>query len=154
MLGVFSESGLKKHISGMYLPVINGYVEELRETLGIGYRIVFDANYDCKVYEFGEEIRYRTMSKGERKKADIAVTLAFLKILKTKVNDINMLFLDEVLSGIDVESCNKLLVIFKKFARDLGLNVFIVHHANLESSIVDSVMEIRKQNGFSHFADE
>lgn len=154
VLGVFSESGLKKHISGMYLPVINGYVEELRETLGIGYRIVFDANYDCRVYEFGEEIRYRTMSKGERKKADIAVTLAFLKILKTKVNDINMLFLDEVLSGIDVESCNKLLVIFKKFARDLGLNVFIVHHANLESSIVDSVMEIRKQNGFSHFADE
>lgn len=153
VLGVFSENGVKKYISNIYIPVINKYVEELREKLGIGCRIVFDSNYNCKLFALGEEISYKTMSKGERKKSDIAVTLAFLKILKTKINDINLLFLDEVLSGIDVASCNTLLGIFKDFSKELGLNMFVVHHANLENSIVDKVLEIKKQNGFSHFVE-
>ena len=151
VLGVFSENGVKKYISNIYVPIINKYVEELRNELGIGCKIVFDSNYNCKLFSLGEEISYKTMSKGERKKSDIAVTLAFLKILKTKINDINLLFLDEVLSGIDVASCNKLLEIFKGFSKDLGINMFVVHHANLENSIVDRVLEIKKQNGFSHF---
>jgi hypothetical protein len=31
--------------------------------------------------------------------------------------------------------------------------MFVVHHANLENSIVDRVLEIKKQNGFSHFVE-
>lgn len=150
--GIFSENGLKQYISNIYVPVINKYVEEVRERLGVYHRIVFDTNYDCKLYYLGEEVGYKTLSKGERKKADIAVTLAFLKIMKTKVSDINLLFLDEVLSGIDVGSCNELLTIFREYSRDMNLNIYIVHHANLESANVDSVIEIVKKNGFSRFA--
>ena len=153
VVGVFSENGVKKYISNMYIPTINKYVDDLRNELDISCKIVFDANYNCRLFSLGEEVGYKTMSKGERKKSDIAVTLAFLKIIKTKINDINMLFFDEFLSGIDVESCNTLLGIFKSFSKELGLNMFVVHHANLENSIVDKVLEIKKQNGFSHFVE-
>lgn len=153
VLGVFSETGLKQYISNMYIPIINKCVEELREKLNIGYKILFDINYNCKLFYLGEEVSYKTLSNGERKKSDIAVTLAFLKIMKTKINDINLLFLDEVLSGIDVGSCNELLDIFKDFSKELNMNMFIVHHANLENSTVDRVLEVKKQNSFSHFVE-
>ena len=137
--GVFSNDGLKQYISDIYVPMINGYVEGACTQLGINYRIVFDTGYACSIWSLGEEVPYSTLSTGERKKVDIAVTLAFLQIVKSRVPDINILFLDEVLTNIDVESCNDMLRIFKKFADDNGLSIYIVHHANLDSVYADNV---------------
>ena len=152
--GVFSNDGLKQYISDIYVPMINGYVEGACTQLGINYRIVFDTGYACSIWSLGEEVPYSTLSTGERKKVDIAVTLAFLQIVKSRVPDINILFLDEVLTNIDVESCNDMLRIFKKFADDNGLSIYIVHHANLDSVYADNVVEIEKRNGFSNFVGE
>lgn len=149
--GVFSNDGLKQYISDIYVPLINGYVEGVCSQLGISYRIVFDTGYNCTIWSLGEEVSYTTLSNGERKKIDIAVTLAFLQIIKTKVSDINVLFLDEVLSSIDVGSCNEMLKIFKTFASDNGVSIYMVHHANLDSTYVDKVIEVEKRNGFSNF---
>ena len=148
---IFSETGLKQYISNIYVPMINTYVSEVCDKLGIPYRVVFTTGYDCIITFMGDEISYRTLSNGERKKIDIAVTLAFLKIIKTKISDINILFLDEVLSSIDVSSCNELLRIFHDFSKDTSLRIYMVHHANLDSTWVDNIIEIEKQNGFSHF---
>ncbi len=149
--GVFSNDGLKQYISDIYVPLINGYVEGVCSQLGISYRIVFDTGYNCTIWSLGEEVSYTTLSNGERKKIDIAVTLAFLQIIKTKISDINVLFLDEVLSSIDVGSCNEMLKIFKTFASDNGVSIYMVHHANLDSTYVDKVIEVEKRNGFSNF---
>ncbi len=148
---IFSETGLKQYLSNIYVPMINTYVSEVCDKLGIPYRVVFTTGYDCIITFMGDEISYRTLSNGERKKIDIAVTLAFLKIIKTKISDINILFLDEVLSSIDVSSCNELLRIFHDFSKDTSLRIYMVHHANLDSTWVDNIIEIEKQNGFSHF---
>lgn len=148
---IFSENGLKEYISNIYIPIINSYVTNICEKLSIPYKVLFTKGYDCEISFMGEVVKYKTLSNGERKKIDIAVTLAFLKIIKTKVSDINLLFLDEVLSSIDVSSCNELLKIFYDFSVDTKLRTYIVHHANLDSNNVDNVIEIEKVNGFSHF---
>ena len=152
--GVFSNDGLKQYISDIYVPMINGYVEGACAQLGINYRVVFDTGYDCTIWSLGEEVPYSTLSTGEKKKVDIAVALAFLQIVKSRVPDINVLFIDEVLSNIDVESCNDMLRIFKRFADENGLSIYVVHHANLDSTYVDNVIEIEKRNGFSNFVTE
>lgn len=154
ILNIFSEKGLKQYISDMYVPFINSSIIEICERVGINYRIVFDNNYDCTIFHLGEVVKYKTLSTGERKKVDIAITLAFMHIIKTKISDINVLFLDEVLSGIDVSSCNELLKVFSGFSRDNNLNMYIVHHAVLDSTYVDKTIEIEKSNGFSHFVYE
>lgn len=148
---IFSETGLKQYISNIYVPLINNYVSDTCDKLGIFYKVNFTTGYDCEIKFMGEIINYKTLSTGERKKIDVAVTLAFLKIIKTKISDINILFLDEVLSSIDVESCNELIKIFSDFSKDVGLRIYMVHHANLDSSYVDNVIAVEKQNGFSHF---
>lgn len=153
VLNIFSEKGLKQYISDIYVPYINSSIIDICEKVGINYRIVFDNTYDCTIFYLGEVVKYKCLSTGERKKIDIAVTLAFLHIIKTKISDINVLFLDEVLSGIDVASCNELLKIFNGFSKDNGINMYIVHHAVLDSSFVDKTIEIEKSNGFSHFVE-
>lgn len=150
---IFSDKGLKRYISDMYVPYINSSIIDICERVGINYRIVFDNNYDCTLYQLGEVVKYKTLSRGEKKKVDIAVTLAFLHIIKTKISDINVLFLDEVLSGIDVSSCNELLKIFNSFSQDNSIDMYIVHHAVLDSTYVDKTIEIEKNNGFSHFVE-
>jgi len=148
---VFADTGLKQYISNIYVPLINNYVADVCAKLGIVYKVTFTTGYECEITFMGDEVSYKTLSTGERKKIDIAVTLAFLKIIKTKISDINILFLDEVLSSIDVSSCNELLKIFYDFSRDTNLRIYMVHHANLDSTWVDKVIEIEKHNGFSHF---
>ena len=148
---VFADTGLKQYISNIYVPLINNYVADVCAKLGIVYKVTFTTGYECEITFMGDEVNYKTLSNGERKKIDIAVTLAFLKIIKTKISDINILFLDEVLSSIDVSSCNELLKIFYDFSRDTNLRIYMVHHANLDSTWVDKVIEIEKHNGFSHF---
>lgn len=148
---VFSKNGLKRYINEYYVPMVNETLEDMRSRLNIDHRIIFDNEYNCRLYFMGEEVSYSTLSSGERKKCDIAASLAFLKIIKTKMNDVNLLFLDEVLSSIDVEYCNELLTLFKEFAQELHLNMFIVHHANLENANVSKVIEVVKHNNFSNF---
>lgn len=148
---IFSESGLKQYISNIYIPIINDYVSEICAKLGISYKVVFTTGYDCEISFMGDIVKYKTLSRGEKKKVDVAITLAFLKIIKTKLSDINILFVDEVLDGIDVSSCNEFLKIFYDFSNETNLRTYIVHHANLDSTWVDNVIEIEKQNGFSHF---
>lgn len=148
---IFSETGLKQYISNIYVPLINAYVTDVCEKLGVPYRVSFTTGYDCEISFMGESVPYTTMSTGERKKIDIAITLAFLKIIKTKISDINILFLDEVLSSIDVGSCNEMLRIFSDFAKEGDFRIYMIHHANLDSTWVDDIIEIEKRNGFSRF---
>lgn len=146
---VFSDSGLKEYIAGFYTPILNAYVEEMCYELEIPYKIKFDTNYNCEICNLGEEVNYDILSTGERKKLDIAITLAFLKILIQKVGDVNVLFLDEVLSSIDVSSCDELMKILSNFSKNNLINVFLIHHANLDSTYIDNIIEIEKQNSFS-----
>ena len=153
-LGVFSENGVKKFIGDIYAPMINSYVRDCCEKLDIRYRIEFDGNYECKIYSLGQEISYKTMSSGERRKADIAVTLAFLRMVKQRIGNINILVLDEVFAGIDVVSVNSMLELLHEYSREWGMNIFLVHHANLDSASVDRVIEVTRVNGFSNFTEE
>lgn len=152
-LAVFSESGVKRYIGNIYAPLINSYVKDICEKLDIKYKVVFDGNYDCKVYHLGREINYKTLSSGEKRKADVAVTLAFLRMVKHRIGNINILILDEVFAGIDVVSVNSMLELLHEYSREWGVNIYLVHHANLESASVDNVIEVKKVNGFSNFLD-
>ena len=150
-LAVFGEGGVKKYIGNIYAPMINSYIREIGERLGVIYRIEFDGNYECRIFHLGKEVNYRTLSTGERKKANVAVTLAFLRMVKQRIGNINILILDEIFSSIDIVSVNGMLSLIREYSREWGADIWLVHHANLETSEVDRVIEVGKVNGFSNF---
>jgi ABC-type Mn2+/Zn2+ transport system ATPase subunit len=57
---------------------------------------------------------------------------------------INILFLDEVFSSIDITSIYDVLRLLKEFAHEYKINVFLIHHAILEKSYFDKILRIEK----------
>ena len=64
-------------------------------------------------------------------------------LIKTK-KFINILFLDEVFSSIDVENISKILILLRSFANEFNVNIFVVHHAILNQEMFDRIIQIEK----------
>jgi ABC-type Mn2+/Zn2+ transport system ATPase subunit len=85
-----------------------------------------------------------TLSLGETKKINIAILVSYLKLIRTK-KFINILFLDEVFSSIDLEGIESILILLKSFANDYNVNIFVVHHALLNQENFDRILRINKE---------
>ena len=72
-------------------------------------------------------------------------------MVKQRIGNINILILDEIFSSIDIVSVNGMLSLIREYSREWGADIWLVHHANLETSEVDRVIEVGKVNGFSNF---
>ena len=66
------------------------------------------------------------------------------QIFEQQVEKINILFLDEVFSSIDIEGIDSILVLLKSFANEYNINIFVVHHAILNQEMFDRILKIKK----------
>ncbi len=143
MIKIFSNDGIKKNIISKIVVPINHFIKENLESLGMPFNIQLDDEFNAKIESLGEEIDNETLSTGETKKANIAIMLAYLKLIRMK-KYINILFLDEVFSSIDIDGIYDVLRMLKEFAYEYKINVFLIHHAMLEKSYFDKVLKIEK----------
>lgn len=143
LLKVFSDDGIKKSIISKIVVPINYFIRENLEQMNIDFTVELDDQFSATLSLLGQEIDVESLSTGETKKVNIAIMLAYLKLIRMK-RHINLLFLDEVFSSIDVEGIYSILKMLRKFANDYNINIFLVHHAMLESSYFDRVIKIEK----------
>ena len=141
---VFSENGIKKSIIQNILTPINEYISDNLKTLRMPYEVEIDDTFTANVTSLGDVIDIETLSTGETKKINISILLAYLRLIRTKRN-INILFLDEVFSSIDIESINDVISLLRKFATDGKINIFLVHHSLLDSHHFDRIIKVEKE---------
>ncbi len=140
---MFSEDGIKKSIISKIVKPINHFIKENLETMGMNFSVQLDDQFSAEIKILGQEIDPDTLSTGETKKVNIAIMLAYLKLIRMKKH-INLLFLDEVFSSIDIQGIYDILKLLKEFAREFNINTFLIHHALLEKSCFDRVLKIEK----------
>jgi DNA repair exonuclease SbcCD ATPase subunit len=143
MLKLFSNDGIKKSIISKIVVPINHYIGENMDMLGLDFKIRLDDEFNADISINNMLIEAETLSTGELKKSNIAILCAYLKLIRTKIH-VNVLFLDEVFSSIDVDSIYTTLELFRNFANEYKINIFLVHHAMLEPSYFDKVWKIEK----------
>jgi len=107
------------------------------------FEVELDNKFTSYITSFGEEIDVDTLSTGENKAINIAIMLAYLKLIRTK-RQINILFLDEVFSSIDVERVNDVIGLLRDLADNSKINIFLVHHSILDSHRFDKIYSIEK----------
>jgi len=66
-----------------------------------------------------------------------------LKLIRTK-RHINILFLDEVFSSIDIEGIADILILLRSFSNEYNINIFVVHHAILYHEYFDRILKMNK----------
>jgi DNA repair exonuclease SbcCD ATPase subunit len=118
------------------------------------YTIKFDDKFNCIINALGEEINPKSMSTGERKKADFIIIIAMLKILKIRYPSLNLLFLDEIFSSVDSAGIYEIIKILSEVSKENNLNTWVINHTELPMELFDKKVEVYREGGFSKLSIE
>ena len=151
---VLGDDGVKNLAVQTILPGLNANIAMMAQTMHLPFHIRFDDKFDCIINHLGEDINPLTLSTGERKKADFIVIIAIIKILKLRFPQLNLMFLDELLSSVDQDGVYNVLKILNEVIKENGLNTFVINHTELPHEIFDQKIQIHRENGFSKFTIE
>ena len=146
---VLSDKGAKNLVITKILPLFNKSIANIAESVNLPFHLEFNENFSPILKQMGEEISPKTLSAGEKKKADLVIIIAMIEMLKFRYPSLNVLFLDEVLSSIDSDTVPSMVQTIRKTIKNLGLNTYIVGHNNLPIHYFDRVVEVEKQGNFS-----
>lgn len=148
---VLGEDGVKNLAVKTILPGLNTNIAAMSSTMHLPFHIRFDEKFDCIINHLGEDINPLTLSTGERKKADFIIIIAIIKILKLRFPQLNLLFLDELLSSVDHDGVYNILKILSQVIKENKINTFVINHTQLPREIFDKEVQIYRENGFSKF---
>ena len=151
---ILGEDGVKNLAIKTILPGLNTNIAAMGQTMHLPFHIRFDEKFNCIINHLGEEINPMTLSTGERKKADFIIIIAIIKILKLRFPQLNLLFLDELLSSVDSDGVHNILKILSQVIKETGLNTFVINHTELPRELFDRQIQIYRENGFSKFTIE
>jgi len=146
---VLGEKGVKQLAIKSILPSLNTEILNTLLSLHLPYKVVFNEDFNAKIYHLGEEISTQTLSTGEMKKVDFAVLVSIIKLMKIRFSSVNILFLDEIFSSVDPDGVHTILQTLRKISKDLHMNIFLINHAPMPTEMFDYLIEITKKNGFS-----
>ncbi len=147
---VLGDDGIKNLAMKTILPSLNSNVSELIRKIHLPFTIVFDEKFDVNISSMGEIIRPATMSTGEKKKAEFIVIIALIKLVKIRYPSLNILFLDEIFSGIDADGIYTITRALAETIKEIGINAFVINHSYLPTEVFDKTIEVNKKNGFSN----
>ena len=151
MTVMFSDGGgIKRYISNKYIPIINNLMSEMLNYMDLNYIITFDSNFDAEILQNGMKIKYATLSKGQKARVDFATIISFVRFLKLQFGELNLLFLDELFSHVDINGMNDMIDILRNLCNDMKLNIYLIHHAKLENIMFDKILQTKMIDGFSH----
>jgi DNA repair exonuclease SbcCD ATPase subunit len=141
---VLSEDGVKKSIISGIVKPINHFISENIKKMGLNFEVRLDETFTTEIKHLGTVIDPESLSTGEHKLTNICILTAYLMLIRTK-KFINILFLDEVFSSVDLENIQKILGLLKSFANEYNVNIFVVHHAVLNNEMFDRIFKINKE---------
>jgi DNA repair exonuclease SbcCD ATPase subunit len=141
---IFGEDGVKKSIISGIIKPINHFISENVKKMMLPFDVKLDETFTAEIKSLGVPVEHDSLSTGETKKINISILIAYLKLIRTKKH-INILFLDEVFSSIDIEGIDSILGLLKSFANDYNINIFVVHHAILSQEMFDRILKVNKE---------
>ena len=149
VMQILGDGGIKEYIASKYIPTINQIISEMMDFMGINYNVMFDKTFKATITSNGYNVTYNSLSTGEKKRIDFATVVSFIKLLKLQLGDMNLLFLDEMLASIDINGVSDMMVILKDLSVELNMNIYLIHHAQVENVVFDNIIQTSKPDGFS-----
>jgi len=147
----FSQQGIIKFIIRNILDYLNNKVNYYLSFLtNSKYNLYFDEELNEKVITNEQDIQYISLSGGEKRKVNLAVTMALKDLLLlTDRNQTNILFLDEIAENLDEEGINGLHSLLQEIKKDKL--IFIITHNKYLKTLLHSAprLSIIKSKGVS-----
>lgn len=146
---ILSDNGMKRILMNQIIPVLNKKLLRTAKVLDFPFAFEFDMNFEPIITQLGVQISPDSLSTGEQKKMNIIVLLGIIELIKLKNHSVNLLFLDEVFSSLDVESIYRVVDLLKTFSKKYKMTVFVISHSPLPEELFDRKMSVQKADHFS-----
>lgn len=142
---------IRQQILNSFIPSLNKNILEFTHQLQQPYIIFFDNDFKCKIKMSCMDDRcipMSSLSTGQLKTVDMIIILGVLKSI-LKSSNINIMFLDELFSNLDVDLRNKMCAILKSQS-NVDSTLFIISHQDIDDSYFDGKINIKLEN-FGNF---
>tara|TARA_Y100000389_G_scaffold204849_1_gene260150 strand:- start:10543 stop:12231 length:1689 start_codon:yes stop_codon:yes gene_type:complete len=144
-----SDNGVKKILIDKIIPTLNNRITEISNRLEFKFQFEFDNEFNPIIYYLGMEVSTEALSTGQRKKMNLIVLLSFIELIKMKYNKLNVMFLDEIFSGLDKKNVNMAVEILREYADKYNMTIFVVSHETLPEEYFDERINVTMPNHFS-----
>jgi len=158
----FGNQGIKSFIFDTVTPLLNKYTSEYLSVLSQGsVRVTFDTQTTLTSGEVREKFSinlhntfgsstYKGCSKGQRRRVDIAITLAIHKIAQLRAKSkFGLLILDEIDDGLDVEGMERIIELITLLGKDIP-SLFVVTHSDALKDYFDNKITVIMSQGKSY----
>jgi len=149
------DSFIRKKIIDQNLAYLNARLNHYLEQLGLPHEVIFQSDLSVEITELGRELDFDNLSRGERNRLILGLSWAFRDIYESTNTPINLLFIDELIdSGMDTQGVESSMAILKQMTRERQKNIFLISHKDELTGRVNSIMNVRKENGFTSFGED
>ena len=144
------ENGLKKDIFESIIPIINEQIKVFSGIVDNEFICELDSDFGFNITHKEIERDIKSLSTGQKKKLELCIIFAFYVVMISQWSNLNVLFLDEVFSGLDVEQTNNVLNVLNIIRKQFNLHIFCSHHQDLDTTLFSHIYNIYKDEyGFS-----
>ena len=148
---LLKDDGVKSSIIKKYLPLINQQVNRYLQMMDFYINFSFDTEFNEKVESpIHEKFSYPSFSEGEKMRIDLSLLFTWREIARLK-NSVatNLLIMDEVFdSSLDSYGTDEFMKIIRFVVKDA--NIFVISHKNELHDKFETVLEFKKEKGFSY----
>lgn len=150
-----SSKGYIKERVELFLALFNSELYELgKELLGTNYKISINKSKNVGFELFVDDseitLNYNSLSSGFRSRLDLLISLALNKTVEILTGiSINVLFLDEILSAVDVTGVESISLLLNKIKHRFPEKIIFVVSHNQVIKNVDNILTVTRQNDAS-----
>jgi DNA repair exonuclease SbcCD ATPase subunit len=123
------------------------------DKIGLPHNVVFRNDLNVEITEFGRELDFDNLSRGERNRLILGLSFAFRDVWENLYSPINTIFIDELIdSGMDSMGVENSMAILKEMSRRRNKSVWLVSHREELAGRVPQVLKVIKENGFTTYS--
>ena len=147
------DSFVRKKIIDQNLSYLNARLTHYLDRIGLPHQVVFQNDLSVEITEYGRELDFDNLSRGERNRLILGLSFAFRDVWESLYSPINTLFIDELIdSGMDSIGVENSMAILKDMSRNRSKSVWLVSHREELAGRVPSVLKVIKENGFTTYS--
>lgn len=146
------DSFIRKRIIDQNIAYLNGRLAYYLEKIGLPHEVRFAADLNVEITEYGRDLDFDNLSRGERNRLILSLSWAFRDIYESLNRPMNLLVIDELIdSGMDTVGVENSLGILKKMNREHKKNIMLISHKEELVGRVHNVLTVIKEGGFTSY---
>lgn len=149
------DSFIRKKIIDQNIAYLNHRLAHYLDRIGLPHEVKFSADLGVEITEFGRDLDFDNLSRGERNRLILSLSWAFRDVYESLNRPMNLMCIDELIdSGMDSTGVEAALSILKKMNREQGKNIFLISHKEELVGRVNNVLTVIKEGGFTSYSTD